>query len=408
MPDGRDPTGGEVLEDTSALHEELVDKNQIDAALRWRLVLGKFSDDRLALDRFEDQAKDDMATLLDESERMDRSLSYIYDREQDARSERTGDEAGSPSLSIPNWLGGVRDLFPQEAQDVIQQDALLRYGMTELVTDAAILKKAEPNEALMKAILQFKHLMEGEVLEAAKEVVRQVVRQMSADLMKECGPALHGVVDPDNRPPARTFKNTDWKRTIGRNLKHFDQARDTIVAERIFFKHKTRYKASRWRIIVAVDQSGSMLDSLIHSSIMAAIFCSLPSVDVRLVLWDDRVVDVSEHAADPLSVLMGTQLGGGTKMWPAMQHCGTLIEEPERTIFVLVSDWYIFGEQEKCLALAQELVEAGVTCIGLNALDRDAKPVFDENFAKQLAGCGWFVASLTPKRLAEHIAKLIA
>jgi hypothetical protein len=260
---------------------------------------------------------------------------------------------------------------------------------------------------MVKAILQFKHMMKGEVLAAARELVRQLVEQLADKLLKDCQAALHGSIDPTNAQPLRTFRNTDWKKTIIKNLKNWDPERERLIAERIFFKHRQKKKNS-WRIVVAVDQSGSMTESLIHSSVMAAIFSSLPAIDVRLVLWDDRFVDVSELVDDPLEVMMTCQLGGGTLMYPAMRYCADLVTEPEKTIFVLISDWYIWNEQKKCLALAHELNEAGVTCIGLSALDAQCRPIYDETFAKQLAGCGWFVAALTPKKLAEHIGKIIA
>jgi Mg-chelatase subunit ChlD len=279
--------------------------------------------------------------------------------------------------------------------------------MKELVTDPEILRNAEPTEELLKAILQFKHMMKGDVLEAAREVVAAVVEQLAEKLKDDCRSALHGALDPEQRPPQRTFRNTDWRKTIRRNLKNWDGERERLVVDRIFFKHRQRSRSS-WRIIVAVDQSGSMTDSLIHSSVMAAIFSSLPSVEVHLVLWDHRVMDVSQMADDPLEVLMTCQLGGGTNMLPAMQYCAGLITEPQKTIFVLLSDWYIFGEQQACLAMAQEMTEAGVRGIGLSALDADCRPIYDEKFARDLAGCGWLVAALTPKKLAEQVGKILA
>jgi Mg-chelatase subunit ChlD len=338
---------------------------------------------------------------------MDIPLEFVYDREYANRAHRQSGGGDSKGLSVPAWLNRVRDLFPQEAVHVMENDALSRYGLTELVTDPEILRRAQPSEELLKAILQFKHMMRGPVLEAARDVVKAVVAQLADKIKSECYSALHGVFDPEQRPPKPTFRNTDWKRTIQRNLKNYDRDSDRLIIDRVFYKHRQRHK-SPWHIIVAVDQSGSMTDSLIHSSVMAAIFASLPSVEVSLVLWDTRYVDVSQHATDPLEVLMTCQLGGGTDMWPAMQYCAGLVRDPQRTIFVLLSDWYIFGNQDRCLALAQKLREDGVMGVGLSALDSECKPVYDESFAKRLAGCGWFVAALTPKKLAEHIGKIVA
>ncbi len=404
---------------------------QVEQAMRWRLVLGRYAGDRLGQQRLksfyaaddDDQHGEgeqvggddpmgeapapDLAELLAEGERLDGALEYIYDREYARRAHRTAGGGRSAGLSVPAWLNDVRDLFPAEAAHVMQHDALRRYGMTELVTDPELLRQAEPSEALLKAILQFKHMMTGEVLEAAREVVGGIVDGISERLLDQTRAALTGGQEPLMTPPARTFRNTDWKKTILRNLKHYDHERARLLADTIFYKHRTK-RRSPWTVIVAVDQSGSMMDSLIHSAVMAAIFAALPSVTAHLVLWDTRVVDVSDMVDDPMAVLMSCQLGGGTEMYPAMQYCAGLIREPDKTIFVLISDWYIWGEADRCLALAHELTEAGVRGVGLCALDADARPVHDQKFARELAGCGWFVASLTPKRLAEHIGKIIA
>jgi Mg-chelatase subunit ChlD len=394
--------------------ERPLDQDQVEQAMRWRLILGRFSDDQLGFDQLRGRAApgalggaQGLGGLFAEARQMDIPLEFVYDREYANRAHRQSGGGDSKGLSVPAWLNRVRDLFPQEAVHVMENDALSRYGLTELVTDPEILRRAQPSEDLLKAILQFKHMMRGPVLEAARDVVKAVVAQLADKIKSECYSALHGVFDPEQRPPKPTFRNTDWKRTIQRNLKNYDRDSDRLIIDRVFYKHRQKHK-SPWHIIVAVDQSGSMTDSLIHSSVMAAIFASLPSVEVSLVLWDTRYVDVSQHATDPLEVLMTCQLGGGTDMWPAMQYCAGLVRDPQRTIFVLLSDWYIFGNQDRCLALAQKLREDGVMGVGLSALDSECKPVYDESFAKQLAGCGWFVAALTPKKLAEHIGKIVA
>jgi hypothetical protein len=391
-----------------------LDTDQVEQAMRWRLILGRFSDEQLGFDQLRQRATSGalggaqgLGGLFAEARQMDVPLEFVYDREYAARAHRQAGGGDAKGLSVPMWLNRVRDLFPEEAVHIMENDALTRYGLTELVTDPEILKRAQPSEDLLKAILQFKHRMQGPVLEAARDVVKAVVAQLAEKIKSECYSALHGVFDPEQRPPKPTFRNTDWKRTIQRNLKNYDAVGDRLIIDRVFYKHRQKHK-SPWHIIVAVDQSGSMTDSLIHSSVMAAIFASLPSVEVSLVLWDTRYVDVSQHVSDPLEVLMTSQLGGGTDMWPAMQYCASLVREPQRTIFVLLSDWYIFGNQQQCLAMAQKLREDGVMGVGLSALDSHCKPVYDEAFAKQLAGCGWFVAALTPKKLAEHIGKIVA
>jgi len=384
---------------------------KVESAMRWRLILGRFADEHLGYDKLGEETSageqpSDLSDLLGEATQMDRSLEFIYDREFARRSHRQVGAGSGRGLTIPAWLSGVRQLFPEEAVHVIERDALSRYGMTELVTDAEILRESEPTTDLLKAILQFKHLMKGEVLDAAREVVAAVVEQLAAELRNDSEPALYGTSDPTLRPPQKNFRNTDWHRTIRDNLKRYDTENERLVVDRIRYRHRQRARGE-WRVIIAVDQSGSMMDSLIHSCVMAAIFASMPALDVRLVLWDHRIMDVSDLAHDPLEILMGVQLGGGTQLLPAMEYCAGLITEPDKTLFVVLSDWYIWSGGPACLKLAADLTEAGVHGIGLCALDADNTPIYEERFARELAGAGWFVAALTPRKLAEYVAKQI-
>jgi len=386
------------------------DPAAVERALRWRLVLGQFADEHLPLEALSEAAGDlfdaDSGSLAHDARPLDDALNHIYDRAFAQRSHRSASPMGADTLNIPRWLSSVRTLFPREAAHVVEQDALHRFGMTELVTDPEILRNTAPTDDLLRAIMQFKHMMTPEVLTVAREVVATVVAQLRERLLRDCATSLHGVSEPQRQGPQRSWRNLDFRRTIQRNLKNYNVERGQIVVDRLTFRHRQQRRRSH-RIIVAVDQSGSMTDSLIHSAVMAAIFAGLPAVDVHLVLWDHRVMDLSGLADDPVEVLMAAQLGGGTRLLPAMQHCAGLITEPERTIFVILSDWYLWSEEQPCLALAEELAENGVIGIGLNALDADCRPTYNERFARDLAGAGWFVATLTPKELAAHVARII-
>lgn len=401
------PAGADPVEPTADA--------RVEAALRWRLVLGRHAEDALPLEGDGDGdgppgegAGADLSERIQEAQAVDQALEFLYDRELAKRAHRqAGGGDGHGGLTVPAWLSEVRELFPQEAVEVLERDALTRYGLHELVTDPEVLKQAEPNHDLLKAILTFKHRMSGPVLEVARGVVREVVDQLAAELRSECAPALQGGFDPEQRPPQRTMRNVDWHRTIRDNLGRWDPVEERLGLESVRFRHRQKGRGS-WRIIFAVDQSGSMLDSTIHAAVMAAIFASLPSVDCRLILWDHRVVDLSHLVDDPLEVLLQTQLGGGTLLLPALQHCASLVTEPTKTLLVVLSDFFVYGEGPACLELASELHDAGIRCLGLCALDAEARPIYDEAFARRLAGEGWHVAALTPKKLAEHVARWMA
>jgi len=382
----------------------------IDAALRWRLVLGRHADDPLPLEESgeegDEREGESKKGERGQAEEQDLALEFLYDREFAMRSHQEEGAGFGQGLTVPRWLDQVRELFPQEAARVLERDALQRYGLDELVTDPQVLQRAEPTQELVKAILTFKHRMTAPVLEQARKIVQAVVASLREDLEAECLPAMAGQRGDPRRPPARTYRNIDWHGTIRRNLDRYDPEEQRIVPDEVRYRHRQRGR-SPWRIVIAVDQSGSMLDSLIHASVMAAIFAAMPALTVHLVLWDHRVVDMSHAADDPLSVLMGCQLGGGTRLVPALDHCAGLITEPHRTVLVVVSDFFVFGEADAALSKAKELAEAGVRGLGLCALDTAGQAVYDEVFARRLAAQGWRVAALTPRKLAEHVAELI-
>lgn len=371
-----------------------------DPATRWRLVLGRHADMPLS---FADEGEPAENALV---HRRDDALGFLYDREHAARSHRGGLGASGVVPAI-GWLVGARSLFPREAVEILERDAIVRYGLTDLLGDPATLRALTPSIELVGAILALKDRMPPAVRVEARRIVREVVAALGQRLRREATPSLFGAPTSSAHRPLRTARNVDWARTIRRNLDRFDPARKTIVPRRIEFRHRQRNRPA-WRVIVAVDQSGSMVEALIHASVVAAVFATMPSVTVHLVLWDERVVDLSSQVHDPLEVLLSAQLGGGTQLLPALQYCASLVTEPERTVLAVISDFEIYDPAEPSLALAAELAAEGVRGLGLCALDPQARGSYDERFARRLAGAGWWVAAATPKQLVEHVGRILA
>jgi Mg-chelatase subunit ChlD len=370
-----------------------------ERALRWRLILGRHAEEELPLGEH--------GGAHPESGPLSAALDFVYDRAHAARAHRQSSDEGSRGFTVPSWLAQVRTLFPEAAARVVERDALVRYGVRELVTDPRVLQQAEPTEALVEAILQFKGQMTPEVQEAARAVVSRVVADLGSRLRTRAEPALYGSARDPLVAPRRTARNVDWHRTIRANLRRWDTERRRLGVDRVRYRHRQRTRGA-FRVIVAVDQSGSMLDSVIHSAVLAAILTQVPALDVRLVTWDDRVFDLTHLAADPLEVLWSLQLGGGTRLVPALKYCESLITEPRRTILVVVSDFFLSGDHATALEAAGDLAESGVKAVGLLALDARSQPIHDEKFARALADRGWWVASLTPERLAETLGGWLA
>lgn len=366
---------------------------------RWRLVLGKYAQKRFG-----------GSPLSGASARMDAALDYLYGREYEGRGLRKEMGPGSldaSQITLVTWLGEVRELFPRDTVEVIEKHALDRYGLTELVTDPQTLERLEPNQDLLRTLMTVRGHMKGDVLHLARRIIRKVVEEIRRKLESEIRQALAGRLNRFRHSPMAIAQNFDALGTMRKNLKHFDQARQQIVIEQLrFFERNTRRLP--WDVILCVDQSGSMANSVIHSAVMAAILAALPAFRVKLVVFDTSVVDLSEHADDPVEVLMQVQLGGGTDIGKAVRYCTQLVENPHRTVFVLVSDFCEGGSPAELLRAVSKLAEARVRLLGLAALDGEANPFYDRQMAERLAATGMEIAALTPQRLAQWLAKVVS
>ena len=307
--------------------------NNQAAITRWRLILGRFAEQSLP------QALEGN----DAYRRMDRVLEYLYGKEYRQRNVREKTEASGsldPSqLTVPGWIREARELFPNEPLEVLTKHALQRYQMTELVTDPQVLESIEPSYDLLKAIITFRGMMQGPVLETARQVVRKIIDELIKTLAREVRQALWGRVNRQRRTRRQSARNLDVQRTIRTNLKHFDRERKQLVIDQLFFFTRNTHHLP-WHIIMAVDSSGSMADSVIHSAVMAGIFHGLPAVRVSLVTFDTSIVDLTDRVDDPMEVLMNVQLGGGTDITRALRYCETLVQSPTRTIVILVTDFF--------------------------------------------------------------------
>jgi Mg-chelatase subunit ChlD len=202
-------------------------------------------------------------------------------------------------------------------------------------------------------------------------------------------------------------KNFDIESTLRRNLKHYDSANRRVLIETPFFYSRVRRQVDRWQMIILVDESGSMMDSVIHSAVTASIFYSMKMMKVHLCIFDTAVVDLTEQCSDPVETLMKVQLGGGTDIGQAVAYAGDLVENPRRTIVALVTDFFEGGPLDRLYSAAKKLVESGVTCLGLAALDENANPTYDHGVAAHLVQMGWHVAAMTPGELANWVAEKV-
>jgi Mg-chelatase subunit ChlD len=356
-----------------------------DRLKRWRLILGR-------------EATGCTADLNGDEQRIDQALAALYERDGDAR--RGGLDRSAPKIA--RWLGDIRNYFPSSVVRVMQQDALTRLNLQQMLLEPEMLQAVEADVHLVANLLALNSVMPESVKETARLVVRKVVEELLAKLQSPMQQAVTGSLNRSTRNRRPRHAEIDWNRTIRANLRHYQPAYRTIIPEtRIGFG---RRRSALKEIILCVDQSGSMASSVVYSSIFAAVLASIPAVKTQLVVFDTAVVDLTELLQDPVEVLFGTQLGGGTDINKALTYCQGLVRQPQETILVLVSDLYEGGNEQAMRKRAAAIAASGVQFITLLALSDDGAPGFDHQNASFFASLGSPAFACTPDRFPDLMA----
>ncbi len=371
----------------------------LDPLIKWRLILGEAAEESLGGSGLSERWLD-----------ADGALDWLYGREDPARPDRRAPRRGGKGrsgLTVPEWINEVDRLFPKSTRERLERDALQRYELTEIVTDLEALQRAEPSPTLLKAVLQTKQLMNPEVLAVARKLVAKVVAELMAQLQVTVRRAFSGVPDRRTRSPLPSSRNFDAKRTLRDNLKHTDPETGRLIVRRPYFVSRTRVQRTQWKLVLVVDQSGSMLDSTIHAAVTAACFWRLPSVRTHLLAFDTEVVDLTRDVDDPVELLMRVQLGGGTDIGRAMEVARSLVDTPRKTIVVLITDFFEGGDPSRLVGSVRAMCQQGTTVLGLAALDSEANPFYDEKMAKRLAEEGAHIGAMTPDQLAGFLVEVM-
>ncbi|MCL2360478.1 MAG: VWA domain-containing protein [Defluviitaleaceae bacterium] len=366
---------------------------------RWRLILGSFSEDSLG---------GEMPVHEFDYGEVDNLLDFLYGREygEDRGIREREGGLGPSQMLIPEWIRKIRRIFPKTVVERLENEALDRYQLTEILNDKKVLETIEPNMNLLKNILALKNRMKGDVLTTAKEIVRKVVEDLTKKLENDIMRSFTGRLNRLQSTTFRHSKNFDLKKTLRKNLKNYDPDLKTIIPHRLYFNPRVK-RYNPWHIVICIDQSGSMVESVIYSAIMSGIFSKLPILSVKLVVFDTEVVDLSGYVDDPAEALMSVQLGGGTNIGKAMNYCESLIETPARTIMIMVTDLYDGAGYTPMYSAAKRIIESGTKLFILTGLDTESQGLIDSNAGKRMAGIGAKVATLTPDALAEWVAEAI-
>ena len=365
---------------------------------RWRLILGSFSN--LEIDN--------------EYSEIDETLNFLYDREYTQNGGYSLDNFNNSNsskeksaLTVPKWISKVKKLFPKETVEIMQKQALEKYKLTEILTDENILKEIEPNIELLKNILTFKDMMSQNVKKLAYDIVKKTLEEIKNKMEVEIKKVFYGKKLPNSNTTNKIFKNLDIKKTIRYNLKNYDIKNKTIFTDKLFFNQNIK-KYNPYNIIILIDESGSMLDSVIYSSIMASIFANLPYLSIKLVIFDISVVDLSEHIKEPIDILFKVQLGGGTNIAQALEYAKKITAAPDKTIVLLISDLFDSNDYKLMYKNANDIIEAGSKLIVLTALDYNANSIYDKEAARYFSKIGAKVGALTPSKLSKWISDIIS
>jgi Mg-chelatase subunit ChlD len=357
---------------------------------RWQLAVG---------------AEDDEAGLSADDLRLSRALGALYGA--DRKKGRGGLGASSPRVA--RWLGDIREFFPASVVQVIQKDAFERLNLKSLLMDPEFLETLEPDVHLIADLLSLRSAIPEKTKDAARTVVSKVVEELMRRLRQRTVETLRGALNRQKRTRKPRHADIDWARTIAANLRHYQAERRTVVPETLVgFARRSHKRADIDHVVLCVDQSGSMAASVIYASIFAAVMASLPAIRTSLVCFDTSIVDLTEQLADPVDVLFGVQLGGGTDINAALAYCQRKIDQPSKTHLILISDLYEGGNAKDMVARVAEMKQSGVNVIVLLALSDQGPPGYDANHAGLIAAMECPVFACTPDQFPDLMAAALS
>ncbi|WP_337191552.1 VWA domain-containing protein [Nocardioides flavescens] len=358
-----------------------------DRLTRWRLVLGG------------EEADGTDVELSGDDVQRDQALSELYDA-------RRGSGSGRSAPRVARWLGDIRTYFPSSVVQVMQADAMQRLGLHELLLEPELMEAVQPDVGLVSTLVGLNRVIPERSRATARAVVRTVTDQLEERLRAETVQAVTGALDRAARTRRPRPSDIDWGRTIAANLEHYLPEHRTVIPERLV-GHARRTTRVQRHVVLCIDQSGSMAESIVYSSVFGAVLASLRSVATSLVVFDTEVVDLTAEMTDPVDVLFGVQLGGGTDINRAIAYCQGLIATPAETIFVLISDLYEGGIAEEMLRRSAEIVGSGATMVALLALSDSGAPSYDAEHAAALAEIGVPAFACTPDLFPDLMAAAI-
>lgn len=348
-----------------------------DDLKRWRLILGHSSQD--------DLSEMGACRLSDDQMAMGEALAAIYDDTDCGESAPRSAGFGISSPALAKWLGDIRNYSQEDVVSVIQQDAIERKGLTQLLFEPEMLKSVEANPQLAGTLMSLNGQIPERAKETARMVVQAVVDKIKRLLEQKIRQAVMGALNRNEHSPIPSVSSIDWKWTIDRNLKNYQPDLGTIIPGKVWFYSRAQ-RSNNWAIIVDMDQIGSMAESVVYGSVTGSSFASLPALKTHVVAFDTEAVDLTEiRGNDPVDMIFGSQLGGGTDINKSVAYCEQFITDPSQTLFFLITDLCEGGNEAQLVRHVRDMVESGVQVICLLALSDGGVPFYNEGLAKKLS-----------------------
>lgn len=354
---------------------------------KWRMILGGQQNDGTGFQ------------LSGMDLQMDKAMEALYD------SDRKGG-LGPSSPNVSRWLGDIRSFFPNTVVQVMQKDALKRLNLTEMLFEKEMLENIEADVHLVATLMTLSRVIPDKTKDTARQVVRKVVDELLKKLSQPTQQAITGSLNRSIRNRRPRHNEINWHATIQKNLRHYQPEYKTIIPETRIGYGKRR--SSLKDVVLCLDQSGSMGTSVVYSGIFGSVMASLPAIKTKMIVFDTAVADLTEELTDPVELLFGVQLGGGTDINAALTYCQQIITKPLDTVLVLITDLYEGGDEAIMRKRAIELTTAGVQIIVLLALNDDGAPMYDHGNAQFFSNLGIPVFACTPDKFPDLMAAALS
>ena len=372
--------------------------SQTEQLTRWRLILGSETQEAFTGMGGGGLSQDELL--------MDSALGAIYGGPGESFGGGPGGGKGPSSPLISKWLGDLRSLFDPETVAVVQNDAIERKGLKQLLLEPELLDGLEPDLNMASTLLMLKDQIPKKSKESARRFIRKIVDEINKMLENDVRRAVTATLNRRAHAPLPSASALDFPYTIRRNLKNYNPELGAVIPERVWFFDRSS-RVNRWHVILDIDQSGSMGQSILYSSVMACVLASMSAVRTSVVAFDTQIMDLTALCADPVDLLFGFQMGGGTDIAKSIAYCQNLVDAPAKTLFFLISDLDEGGNRAALLRRLEELKTSGVTVVVLLAIADGGKPYYDAQTAQRVAVLDIPCFACAPEKLPELLEQAL-